>query len=444
MSEWRRFGEEIERAEDRLLEGSDAVARARARFLGQASLFVSSAVRGRARRGALAIGLAASFALAVASAALFWSRHADHPALSATVDLPRHALLPGEWIAASPAGARRIDFSDGSTIGLEPGSGARVVTLSENGAHVSLEHGTANVAVHKRPGARWQVDVGPYTVAVKGTRFMVAWEPGPQRFTLSLEEGSVFVRGPLLQDGRLVATSETLRAFVAEGRLEIASGNGAALAESSAVDAVPPAAPPACVPEQASSTSTGPSAPRWRAAGESVGGSGNGGEPRPEWRALAASGKQREALAAAKARGLETVIGESSSSDLELLGDAARLGRDFETANRCYLAVRDKAPGSADAANAAFSLGKLDFDHRRLYAEAARWMEVYLAESGADAVLAREAQGRLIEAAHEAGDDRRANKAAERYLASYPNGPHAEIARRVLLASGGSAAEPAK
>lgn len=439
MIDWRRFGEEIAKAEDGILVHGDAVERARAGFLEQAALPAARGDRaiGR-RRTALAFAFAAAAALALASAALLLREQGgtDGKALSATVDGARRALSPGEWIASPPASGRRIAFSDGSVIGLSPGSGARVVTLSGDGARFSLEHGEADVEVRGRPGARWQVDVGPYTVAVKGTRFTVAWSPGAQRFTLSLEEGSVFVRGPLLGEGRRIEVSETLRAFVAEGRLEIAAGEAAAIDDGPAAAKEPPAplegGPAGAGAERASSTGSG----RGAAPTES-----RDPEP-PGWRSLALAGEHGAALAAARARGIRAVIAESPASDLELLGDAARLGRDFETANRCYRAIREKLPGGADAANAAFALGKLDFDHRHLYSEAARWMEVYLAESGPDAVLAREALGRLIEAAHRAGDDRRARNAAERYLASYPNGPHAGIAAGVLRSPGQGAAQP--
>jgi hypothetical protein len=46
--------------------------------------------------------------------------------------------------------------------------------------------------------------------------------------------------------------------------------------------------------------------------------------------------------------------------------------------------------------------------------------------------LAREASGRLLEACIAAGDGAGARDAATRYLARYPSGPHAALARRVL------------
>jgi hypothetical protein len=64
-------------------------------------------------------------------------------------------------------------------------------------------------------------------------------------------------------------------------------------------------------------------------------------------------------------------------------------------------------------------------------AEAARWFETYLEEQP-KGMLASVAAGRLIESYQRAGDQTSAKSAATRYLASYPNGPQAALARQVL------------
>jgi len=46
--------------------------------------------------------------------------------------------------------------------------------------------------------------------------------------------------------------------------------------------------------------------------------------------------------------------------------------------------------------------------------------------------LAIEASGRLIEANEAAGDVKAARDAAKHYLLRYPDGPHAQLAKRVL------------
>jgi hypothetical protein len=68
---------------------------------------------------------------------------------------------------------------------------------------------------------------------------------------------------------------------------------------------------------------------------------------------------------------------------------------------------------------------------RRAHGEAARWFEVYLRERPRGD-LAREAAGRLIEARLGARDRPAARAAARAYLARYPDGPHAALARATL------------
>jgi outer membrane protein assembly factor BamD (BamD/ComL family) len=46
--------------------------------------------------------------------------------------------------------------------------------------------------------------------------------------------------------------------------------------------------------------------------------------------------------------------------------------------------------------------------------------------------LAREAQGRLMEALYRGGDRAGASRTAEAYLSANPSGPHARLARTLL------------
>jgi transmembrane sensor len=436
MSLWGRFGEEIARTEDEMLAGDERLVRVRQRLLATASK-AAAGFPGRSTGGrpVLAFGLAAAAVVAMGvTAAIFAAR--DPSAIEATVDGQRRTLHAGDWVAASAEAARRIDFSDGSSVFLEPRSGARVVTLGANGAQVSLERGTARFSVQKRKNAQWQVDVGPYAVAVKGTHFVVGWVPEAQLFTLTLEEGSVLVHGPLLAEGRMVAVGETLRASVSDSRLEIFKGGRetAAGGETAVKAPAPKSSAPELVAEDTESADTACAAASGTAR-ESFArstSSAPGAVPPEDWRQLARVGSYEAAVESAEQLDLDSVMADAAPSDLLLLGDAARLARRLDLADRSYLAARAKHPGSPESVAAAFALGRLAFDHQHLYAKAARWMEVYLTEGGEDATLAREALGRLIEASERAGDPDGAKNAAARYLARYPNGPHADVARRAL------------
>jgi outer membrane protein assembly factor BamD (BamD/ComL family) len=76
-------------------------------------------------------------------------------------------------------------------------------------------------------------------------------------------------------------------------------------------------------------------------------------------------------------------------------------------------------------------LARVASDQRGSSADAARWLDTYLAQQP-EGPLAREARGRLIEARERTGDHDGARRAARDYIARYPEGPHAELAQRLL------------
>ena len=108
-----------------------------------------------------------------------------------------------------------------------------------------------------------------------------------------------------------------------------------------------------------------------------------------------------------------------------LHGRGASQGRaDIE--RNALLACRSRFKGQPAAARAAYLLGRSTGA-----GEAASWFETYIREQPAGA-LAREASGRLIESQQRAGNVAATREAASRYLATYPDGPHASLARQVL------------
>jgi hypothetical protein len=68
---------------------------------------------------------------------------------------------------------------------------------------------------------------------------------------------------------------------------------------------------------------------------------------------------------------------------------------------------------------------------RRDYSAAADWFAKSMREQPQGG-LAREAAGRRIEALRLGGNAALAEQAAREYLAEYPDGPHAKLARTVL------------
>jgi len=143
------------------------------------------------------------------------------------------------------------------------------------------------------------------------------------------------------------------------------------------------------------------------------------------------AGRHGEALDAVEAVGFSAECATASAADLVSLGDAARYVGRLERATEAYETVRRRFPGNERSAVAAFALGRIAFDQRRSYADAARWFRTYLVEQPGGR-LARDALGRLVEAFQRAGDMSSARREAAHYLELYPTGPHADFARRVM------------
>ena len=139
----------------------------------------------------------------------------------------------------------------------------------------------------------------------------------------------------------------------------------------------------------------------------------------------------KEALEAVDREGFARLCAEGSAADLRDLGDAARLSGDPGRARTALTALRRRFPGDDQAAEAAFLLGVMAFGDAGAHEEQARWFSTYLSERPRGR-LAREAAGRLLEVHTRSGDRAAAKEAARRYLAAFPGGPHAEMARAVM------------
>lgn len=364
-----------------------------------------------ARSGYRALALAAAFAAVLLGAGVF--AHVRSRPLEFTA-----GEQPGvveTWVAAPSQGALPLRFSDGTLLRLEPSSRARVVALDAHGASLALENGGVHADVVHSGQSAWRIIAGPLTVRVTGTRFDVRWSASTEEFSVAVTEGSVAIAGSVVGPERAVRAGETLRVYVAERRLEL-TNTAARTAE-----------PEETVREAEPSVAAAPEATAPRAAPPRA-------EPAPsarpaDWRELARKGSLREAFAAAEASGFDAACESASAGELLQLGDGARLAGNPGRAKQALLRLRSAFPGDARRSAAAFALGKVAFDQTRAYAEAAEWFATSVREGGS---LSREAAGRLIEARKRAGDEAGARRAAEAYLARYPSGPHAELARSLV------------
>ena len=359
---------------------------------------------------------------AIGAAVLVWSRlpitfQVDSDAEPAVV-----AGTPGDLIEASSVVPTSLRFSEGSSIILERGGQLRVLSLASNGARVLVEKGAADVAIAHRHGpGRWRFEAGPMTVDVTGTRFRVDWNPDNRSFAIDMKEGSVVLGGDCLGGvPRRVQRGDSLR---------LTCGPAAA--------AAPPAPAKADTakslaileePEQGKAPPAPAHAPRVVARHEARDGRAAN---EPDWRALVAAGRYSEGVRAAERIGWNRVCRGANAVELLALADAARLSGETARAVEALVMLRQRFPGTTSAATGAFSLGRLAFEQRAAYSEAARWFAIYLDEQPRGPLMG-DAVGRLMEARQRAGDRSAARRDAQNYLQRFPEGPYAGTARAIL------------
>lgn len=397
--------EALRAEQDRAREEVDYLAQARTR-----------SARRRPKR-TLSRPLAVAGALAVAAAvSLSVGSWLKTPAFA--VGDARERGEVGAFIAAPHDRAVPLEFADGTRVTLAAGTSARVASLDEQGAHIVLEKGRAHASVVHRAGSRWRLDVGPFQVAVVGTRFDASWDASTRVLELRLQEGAVLVSGAFLRGALPVSRGQTLRAYSDDGRVELLdSGASAAATPAEVVRAsgdAPPRASEAPAPDSVALREPSPLAPKASA-------------PLPSWRALASSGKFREALAEAEKSGFDAELQRASGADALVLADAARLAGSATRATQAYAAARAKLPGGG---RATYGLGLVAFDQRGDFATAAKWFETYLREQPSGPLRA-EATGRLMESLHRSQQSARASAVAAQYLARYPSGAQAALARKL-------------
>jgi hypothetical protein len=145
-----------------------------------------------------------------------------------------------------------------------------------------------------------------------------------------------------------------------------------------------------------------------------------------KWREFLAARAYSSAIAAAEQRGFDTVVADATSAELYALSDAARYAGRPARAREALIAVRARFGEQGDTA---FLLGRIAADQGEA-GTAIEWFDRYLREQPGGP-LAETATGRLIEL-YRPRDASRARKLAERYLAAYPDGSYAALARTLV------------
>lgn len=362
--------------------------RVRQRVLAAHAVF---ATRPSAFRWVWVGGLGVAAAVAVAIALPLLGRRPEAPSFQ----VAGHTAEAGTWLTAEATRDLPVRFSEGTLVALGKGSRGRVTRTSQGGAHIELSHGSVDAEVTHLPGARWTFGAGPFEVAVTGTHLDVSWAPETGKFELAVSRGSVLVQGPFIQGPQEVRAGQVCRVDMTRRLMELGQLNAenARASAPTAAAAAPAPAPAPAAPEAA-----------------------------PQ--AQATTGTPAESAAPPPLS-----VGVAHAVTAESWLEAARVARLAGRPNEeraALLACRKRAPGQPPAAQAAYLLGRAS-----AAAEAAQWFETYLREQPLG-LLAREASGRLIESYRAAGNATAAQTAAARYLARYPNGPHASLARQAL------------
>jgi TolA-binding protein len=345
---------------------------------------------------------------------------ASRPApLTYKVDGRAYAASTGALIVAPEGHDVGVLFSDGTALALSAGAQARIAAVDPHGARVILERGRAHASVVPLPGARWRMVAGPFEVAVKGTRFDLAWDPATEEMALLLEDGAVGVSGSFLGGEKSLVAGERLRAFNKQRRLEIgrvaaAPEPPAAIAQEEEQEQPVEEEAPVVQPVRAAPPRH---RPRARVHAPAT----------PDWRVLAAGHRYRDALAAAEEAGFAEQCARASGADLLLLGDAARMAGVPDRARQAYEAAHARHPRGD---RTTYALGMLAFQ-RGKYHDAGTWFARYLREQP-NGPLVEEAHAHLVESWDRAGATADARRAAEQYLLRHPHGAHVETARRVL------------
>ncbi|MGC4090358.1 MAG: FecR domain-containing protein [Polyangiaceae bacterium] len=324
----------------------------------------------------------------------------------------RGAEVAAGWIQSQQRGGS-VDFSDGSSVAMQPMSSIAVEVTGPHAARTRLAQGDLDVNVKHEQSTDFRFLAGPYEVHVVGTQFHLLWRPEQQLFSVVMREGKVQVTGPNGLD-RAVSAGETLR-IGGEARAPLASNEPTAAAARAALtapsDVVSEVAPARELGRAAAPTHTDASAS-------------------PAWSALVAKGQFAEVVKAAEALGTDRVLHERSAGEIGALAHAAHYTGHSALAVSAWSALRERFGGQKAARQAAFFLGRV-YDQQGRRAEALRWLDTYLKEAPSD-VYSSEALGRKLTLVSKLEGTLAARNVARDYIKRFPRGAYAQAARAIL------------
>jgi transmembrane sensor len=339
-------------------------------------------------------------------------------------------LTPGSepaWVAISTTTrAQEVSLPRGGALWVGLHSRVELAVSDDAGAVVHLREGEVTLQVGSGEGLRWRVEVDPYAVEAVGTRFRVRrTDDAPE---VHVDEGVVRLTGPgQPKDGLLIRAIEPVAA-----KPVVASDEAPARVDEAArvdVELAPTLDDAAAEPAELDEPEIGSDEPGASAL-----------EPRspPRWverfREAIAAGDDAAAVASLPA-GFPSGREPLSASDYLDAGDALASQREAARADAAYRAAcrRARAPACGVATFRRALMAGRGGDNAKAIRLATQYLEDHPEGSLAPEVLARRMRWRVDEA-----DEDAARKDARSYLARWPDGPHEDLARRILGERAGS------
>jgi hypothetical protein len=372
-----------------------------------------------------ALGIVAVSAIVASNVVPFRSPRAPvvQPALS--YRLEGGNLIDGGYLRESgPSGIRAV-FSEGTQFILMPGTRSRLREVDATGARITIEHGSASFQVTPAKDHRWQVDVGPFLVTVKGTVFTVSWDAVTEKFELKLQRGAVTVSGPSTSGEIALRAGQRLLVDLPKGEAVINEHIPEERSEPAHGSAPGESEPPVDRPREASRKLVAAVGKNGSASSATKPGDDH------QWAAALAGGHLDHILDEAERAGVKATLQSASSDDLLALADAARYRRRTGLARDALLATRRRFRNSPPALDAAFLLGRVEEMSDHGEARAIQWYDDYLRQAPAG-TYASEALGRKMTLTNELGGTSRARPIAEEYLRRFPAGTYAGPARAIV------------
>jgi len=348
------------------------------------------------------------------------------PALAYHID--GGTVLDGGYLRESGHAGMNLRFSEGTAFEFMPGTRGRLRAVSPDGARVAIDNGRVSFSVTPSSERHWFVEAGPFVVTVKGTVFLVSWDPSSERFELSLRQGSVVVSGPVAGGGQSLLAGQRLVVNLSRGETLITEdGLEQAVVEPVSTPAASNLTPAAPQPSMAQATPA--RLPPSTAHAPSAAGATEGGERR--WVQALASGHWDRILEEVERTGVDGVLNGASSEELFALADAARYRRRVDLARAALLAERRRFPNSPRAVDAIFLLGRVEESRDGGAVRAVALFDEYLARAPAGGYAA-EALGRKMILTKQSGGVAEARSIAEEYLKRFPKGSYVGSARALL------------